>query len=167
MEQRGLERRVLKLIRLRLRKRQATFDKKNGGREGGNGVDRAYRQRGGAFPVASEAAVDSLLRKQTRPGAPLATEDWQGVIYHLYKDETQEAQTLRLLLREAAFPRKGQGDRKCGHGTGVARGGHEGSRSVPFGVFLQVLLGYQLHRHLRCLRSFKEDFREVRCCAVA
>lgn len=163
LEQRCLERRVLKLIRLRLRKRQASLDRKNGGGGGGNGVDRTYRQQGGAFPVASEATVDSLLRKQTRPGAPLAAEDWQGVVRHLYKDEAGEAQTLRLLLREAAFLRKGQGDRNDAGGTGAARGGGKGSRNLPFGVFLQVLLGYQLHRHLRCLRFFTADFREVRC----
>lgn len=163
LEQAGLERKIMELIRSRLRKRQATLDKNNkAGRGGGNGADgsssNAYRQKGGAFPVASEATIDSLLRKQTRAGAPLSPGDWQGVVRHLYRDETGEAQTVGFLIREATFSRKGQGGRD---GTGAVGGGRERSKKVPFGVFLQVLLGYQLHRHLRCLRLFKEDYRKV------
>ena len=68
-------------------------------------------------------------------------------------------QTVGVLVKEA-MGRGGQGfDTGAGKG-GKGRAGSRGS-SIPFGVFLQVLLGYQLHGHLRWLRCFKDDFQKA------
>lgn len=187
VEQRNLERTVLDLIRVRIRERTLRHDKissyhdrysyrRLGGssiskvaagnsgsgtsssgnhRLGGGGVN-AYSGAG----TASTVTTESLLRSQTRPGALLAAADWQAVIQHVHKGA--DAQTVLFLIKEAISTRRRRRDGvngkpkpgKGGSGAGVGQ-------SVPFGVFLQVLLGYQLHGYLRRLKFFREEFREV------
>ncbi|CAM9689410.1 unnamed protein product, partial [Scytosiphon promiscuus] len=133
------------------------------GRVGGDA--RAYS--GVLAAAASTANVESLLRSQTRPGARFAAEDWMAVVRHVYKGSTTaDARTAGFLVKEAVStwreeqPRRDHDQRGSGKGAaGVGLG--QGKWSVPFGLFLQVLLEYQLHGYLRRLKRFREDFREV------
>lgn len=118
--------------------------------------------------AASTANIESLLRSQTRPGARLATADWAAVVRHVYKGSaTADAQTAGFLVKEAVSTlpevKRRRGHEQPGSGRGAGgKGPGQGQRSVPFGVFLQVLLEYQLHGYLRRWKLFREDFREVK-----
>lgn len=123
----------------------------------------ANHTRQGAFAAAASAAtIDSLLRNQTRLSAPLNMADWKAVVSHVYTSSaTPDAQFVAFLIKDAVLKRE-RGGRDSGAGADGGKRRERMERSaVPFGVFMQVLLGYQLHRHLRRLRFFKEDFREV------
>lgn len=118
---------------------------------------------------ASPAVTDFFLRNQTRPDAPLSATDWQSVICHVYQGSVADAQTVSVLVKKDISNRRPKGlvgqqkhnqhQHRClvtGEGEGLW------SSSVPFGVFLQILLGYQLDIHLRSLKQLREDFRKVR-----
>lgn len=89
----------------------------------------------------------------------------------MYKGSTAaDAQTVNFLVKEAASTIRQEGQRGRDSGApGSARGASAGAEvdvgqgqcSVPFGLFLQVLLGYQLHGYLRRIKVFRENFREV------
>lgn len=123
--------------------------------------------RGVSDGGASNAVTDFFLRNQTRPDAPLSATDWQAVICHVYQGSAADAQTVSVLVRKDISNRrqrdnvgnKQQQQHRClvmGEGAGLW------SSSIPFGVFLQILLGYQLDIHLRSLEPLREDFRKVR-----
>lgn len=188
VEQRKLERTVLDLIRVRIRERTERQDKipnhhdrysyrrlggtsisKVAAGNSGSGTSSSgnHRQGGGGAHsysgagAASTATTESLLRSQTRPGALLAAADWQAVVQHVHKGA--DAQTVLFLIKEAISTRDCRRDRVNGKpksGKGGSAAGM-GQQSVPFGVFLQVLLGYQLHGYQRRLKFFREEFREV------
>ncbi|CAN0232699.1 unnamed protein product [Hapterophycus canaliculatus] len=139
-----------------------------GGSEGAgqeSGDVRAYS--GVVAAAASNANIESLLRSQTRPGARLATADWTAVVRHVYKESTTaDAQTAGFLVKEAVSTlreeKRRRGRDQPGSGKGASgMGSEQGQWSVPFGVFLQVLLEYQLHGHLRRLKLFREEFQQV------
>lgn len=165
LEQQHLERTVVEIIRSRIRERVARHhktekeDRPNNGRLGGD-----IRQHGREFAAASSATIDYLLRIQTRREAPLAAADWQAIVRHVYKGSTADVQTVGVLVREAVSGVRGESSRNGAMGSKKGRQGDAGGverSSVPFGIFLQVLLGYRLHGRLRWLRYFKEDFREA------
>lgn len=177
-DQQNLEQTIVELIRARIRDRTARHERADvddrrrncrrlsGGVGGISRTNNRPRKIGQAFATASAVTIDSLVRSQTRPGASLAAADWQAVVRYTYRGAPADAQTVGVLVREAAMSqnRGGQGvGAGAGAGAGRGRQGRAGSRGRPvsFGVFLQVLLGYQLHGHLRCLRNFKEDFRKA------
>eukprot|EP00752_Nemacystus_decipiens_P014257 g12678.t1 len=146
-------------------------------RQGGAGGDNTIAYPfGGAGAAASGAGasstIETLLRSQIRPAAPLVAADWQAVLRHVYKGAaaaSADAKTVGFLVKEAVsikHEEKGVsrdtgelGSRKGAAGS--VGGAGQGQGSVPYGLFLQVLLGYQLHRHLRRLEAFQEDFRKV------
>lgn len=174
VDQQNLEQTIVEIIRAIIRDRTARHERADVDdrrrdyrrRSGGAGISRASgrpRKVGQAFATASAVAIDSLVRSQTRPGASLAAADWQAVVRYVYRGAPADAQTVGVLVKEAAM-NHGRGGQGFGAGKGKSRQGRVGSRGspVPFGFFLQVLLGYQLHGHLRCLRNFKEDFRKVK-----
>lgn len=160
----------MEVIRARIRDKTARHERAEVDyrrRSGLGGISRASsrpRKIGQAFATASAVAIDSLVRSQTRPGASLAAADWQAVVRYVYRGAPADAQTVGVLVKETAM-NQGRGAQDFGAGKGRStHGGRGESRGspVPFGIFLQVLLGYQLHGHLRCLRNFKEDFRKVK-----
>lgn len=115
---------------------------------------------------ASNAVTDFFLRNQTRPDAPLSATDWQAAICHVYQGSAADAQTVSVLVRKDISnrrPRDLVGHKQQQHRC-LVMGDGEGlwSSSLPFGVFLQTLLGYQLDIHLRSLEQLREDFRKVR-----
>lgn len=132
---------------------------------------------------------EQIARSSSRlPPLVLAADEWQFILTSLFGEA--DVQTIRVLIRDkdtsnccssasriadggkSRHPLGGGGrgglwDRTvpaCGGPRGGrcqtgGRGG-ERERSITLGVFMQVLLDYQLHRHLRCLSFFKEDFRK-------
>ena len=177
LDQQNLEQIIGEVIRARISDKTARHERADVDdrrrdyrrRSGLAGISRARsrpRKVGQAFASASAVAIDSLVRSQTRPGASLAEADWQTVVRYVYGKAPADAQTVGMLVKEAAISMiQGRGGQDVGAGTSKgSQGGRAGSRGspVPFGIFLQVLLGYQLHGHLRCLRNFKEDFRKVK-----
>ncbi|CAM9487950.1 unnamed protein product [Ectocarpus sp. 13 AM-2016] len=188
VEQRKLERTILDLLRVRIRERTERHDnipnyndRYSYRRLGGTSISKVaagnsgsgpsssgnHRQGGGGAHsysgagAASTVTTESLLRSQTRPGALLAAADWQAVVQHVHKGA--DAQTVLFLIKEAISTRGSRRDRvngKPNSGKGGSAAGME-QQAVPFGVFLQVLLGYQLHGYLRRLKFFREEFREA------
>ncbi|CAB1118558.1 unnamed protein product [Ectocarpus sp. CCAP 1310/34] len=188
VEQRKLERTILDLLRVRIRERTERHDNIHNyhdrysyRRLGGTSISKVaagnsgsgpsssgnHRQGGGGAHsysgagAASTVTTESLLRSQTRPGALLAAADWQAVVQHVHK--AADAQTVIFLIKEAISTRGSRRDGvngKSNSGKGGSAAGM-GQEAVPFGVFLQVLLGYQLHGYLRRLKFFREEFREV------
>ncbi|CAN0514623.1 unnamed protein product, partial [Ectocarpus sp. 12 AP-2014] len=186
VEQRKLERTILDLLRVRIRERTERHDnipnyhdRYSYRRLGGTSISKVaagnsgpsssgnHRQGGGGAHsysgagAASTVTTESLLRSQTRPGALLAAADWQAVVHHVHKGA--DAQTVLFLIKEAISTRGSRRDRvngKPNSGKGGSAAGM-GQQAVPFGVFLQVLLGYQLHGYLRRLKFFREEFREA------
>lgn len=119
------------------------------------------RGQGGRKPAATSVVnVDVFLRNQTRPDAVLATVDWHAVVQHIHKGSPSDGRTVGFLVKEAASRRERE-DLKKRVRFGEGEDAQEERSSVSFGVFMQVLLGYQLHVRLRRLRFFKEDFKEV------
>ncbi|CAN0403348.1 unnamed protein product, partial [Pylaiella littoralis] len=185
LEQRDRQRAVFDVIRSRIRERIERHDKTvkhddrySYRRLGGTGISRVAAgklgscnnrqvvgaRRGGYFAAgaaaASAATVETLLRSQTRPDAPLAAADWKAAVHQVYKGSTTaDAQTVEFLVKEAASTmrqgQRGRDDERPGSMKGA------GAEAVPFGLFLQVLLGYQLHGYLRRLNVFRQDFREA------
>lgn len=133
------------------------------------GATTANSFAGAGAAAAAASTVETLLRGQTRPTTPLAAADWQAVLRHVYKGAaTADAKTVGFLVKEA-ISANGEGQKSsesCGPGSrkgeagGVGGAGH-GQRAVPYGLFVQVLLGYQLHGYLRRLEGFREDFRQA------
>lgn len=140
------------------------------GAAGGVAIAHPFAGAGPATAAAS-STIDTLLRSQTRPTSPLVAADWQAVLRHVYKGAaTADAKTVGFLVKDAISRKQsgkrgpgnsGPGTRKGGVGAVGAVGAGQGQSSVPYGLLLQVLLGYQLHRHLRRLEAFAEDFREA------
>lgn len=138
-------------------------------RQGGSGgATMAYSFAGAGAAAAASSTVETLFRSQTRPTTPLVAADWQAVLRHVYKGAaTADAKTVGFLVKEAISTKleekKGldssyePGSREGGVGAGAL----QGQSTVPYGLFLQVLLGYQLHGYLRRLEVFREEFREA------
>lgn len=195
-QQRDLEKTVSDFIRSRIREKVALHeqtskcdDRYSYRRLGGTSISRAggagylatgnLRQGGAAVnaPVACSAAgttagaasstIETLLRSQTRPTAPLLAADWQAVLRHVYKGAaTADARTVGFLVKEAISARRAEREKDleddCEPGSRKgAVGEGQSQSSVPYGLFLQVLLGYQLHGYLCRLEAFKEDFRKA------
>lgn len=197
-QQRDLEKTVSEFIRSRIRERVARHeqttkcdDRYSYRRLGGTSISRAgrpghlagdgnhrqyyYSFAGASGASASSAAasstIETLLRSQTRPTAPLDAADWQAVLRHVCKGAaaSAEAKTVGFLVKEAISTKregKGGGLDRCDPGgsrKGAVRsmGAGQGQSSVPYGLFLQVLLGYQLHGYLRRLEDFREDFKKA------
>lgn len=160
LQQEHLEKTAVDLLRSRIQERVARRQLTSGNRSASI-VDGGMRRGQTAFSAASSAAsVDFLVRNQTRLGAPLAAADWQAVVDYVYKTTPADARTVAFLVKKAILMRRHK-DREL-RGT-TRKGGREQEvrGSVPYGVFIQVLLEYQLHGHLRFLKLFKRDFREV------
>ena len=189
-QQRDLERAVLDFLRSRIRERVAHHDKtaKHDNRYSyrrlaGTSISRAagenignsshgpgggaIRSAGACSLSASTATVESLLRSQTRSSTPLASADWKSIVRHVYKgSHTADAQTVGFLVKETVSATRdgNRGSENCEPGSRKGATGmivEQGQWSVPFGMFLQVLLGYQLHGYLRQIETFTEDFREA------
>lgn len=158
-----------------------------GHRQGGGGGDATttvgYSFAGGAGAgagasasgAAASSTIETLLRSQTRPTAPLVAVDWQAVLRHVYKGAaaSAEAKTVAFLIKEAISTKRegGRGQPDDCESSGRSRkgaagspGAGQGQSSVPYGVFLQVLLGYHLHGYLRRLEAFREDFKKASYC---
>lgn len=137
-------------------------------RQGGAGGATIAHSFSGAG--AASSTIETLLRSQTRPTTPLVAADWQAVLRHVYKGAaTADAKTVGFLVKQAISikreDKKGPNKHEPGSRNGaVGAGAGQGQSSLPYGLFLQVLLGYQLHGYLRRLEIFRQDFREASAC---
>eukprot|EP00903_Cladosiphon_okamuranus_P006338 g6208.t2 len=188
--QRDLEKTVSDFIRSRIRERvarheQATKvdDRYSYRRFGSSSISRAgarnlaadNHRHGGAggasiacsaAAVAASSTIETLLRSQTRPTAPLASADWQAVLRHVYRETaTTDAKTVGILVKEAISAKRAEAEKGLDSCEPTSRkgavGAGQGQSSVPYGLFMQVLLGYQLHGYLRRVEAFREDFRKL------
>ncbi len=132
------------------------------------GADGAIKSASGACSAsASTATVESVLRSQTRSCTPLIAADWKAILRHVYDGgHTADAQTVGFLVKEAVSTlrdatRGPENSEPASRKEAISARLEREQCSVPFGIFMQVLLGYQLHGHLRRLEIFTEDFREA------
>lgn len=88
------------------------------------------------------------------------------MLRHVYREAaTADAKTVGFLVKEAISAKWAEREKGLDRYEPASRkgavGAGQGQSSVPYGMFLQVLLGYQLHGYLRRVEAFREDFRKA------